>query len=253
MQYGGNTACVRVDNEGETLIVDAGSGLMQYLAEIEQDIRAGRIIRLEIVLSHLHLDHIIGLSTFSPLWDSKNDICIYTKSRNEMPLAKQVMGVFAPPYWPVDLSEMLCASVIEMDDSGFTSWGGLHVKPFASNHQDGTTVFRITGNKTLVYLLDCEMTDDLMKTPDFLEHCMDADLILLDAGYLPQDYPKKKGWGHSTYEHGVHLAKQANIKYMIAAHLSQRYLDEELRTVDAMLAKENINCKIAFDGMEISL
>lgn len=251
--YGGNTSCVRVDYGGETLLLDAGTGLLQYMAEKSNEIESGKPIRCEIILSHLHLDHIIGLPTFSPIFSAGNDIIIYTKNRSNAPLAQQVLGLFSPPYWPVNLAAMPHVTFVEITNEPFTTRGGLTVYPFQSTHQDDTTVFRLEGDKSLVYLLDCEVDNTLLAREDFLHLCQNADSIIFDSSYLPQDYTNKKGWGHSTYKHGIQLAELSNCKHMVFSHYNSSYPDSALDAVADILAQESRKYAIAYDGMVYTL
>lgn len=253
IHYGGNTTCVRIDYGNETLLLDGGSGILQYLEDKKEEIARGVSVRLEIVIGHLHMDHIIGLSSFFPLWNPNNDIRIYTKSRNSQPLAEQLLGLFSPPYWPVNLSEALCASIIEIDEREFCTRGGLRIQPFAAPHRDDTMAFRVTGDKTLVYLMDCEVDDKWLENKEFIGHCMNADMILFDNSYLPEDYRNKVGWGHSTYEHGLKLAAITHCENMIFSHNSQVYSDEMLHSVEEILAQHGSGYHLAYDGMEFSL
>lgn len=251
--FGGNTSCVRIDHEGETLLIDCGSGLLQYLAEEKQAGRKTPFKRTDILISHLHLDHIIGLPAFGALWKPNNNIRIFTKSRNNAPLAKQVFGAFAPPYWPVDLSKNLCADLVGIANEEFIVAGGIRVQTFASHHLDGTTAFKLTTDKTLIYLLDCELDEAWPGHPALLEFCAGADAIIFDASYLPADYPRKQGWGHSTYQHGLRLAQQTGCRQMIFSHFSPCYSDTMLESVQTSIEHPHTLHLAAYDGMELTL
>ena len=55
MQFGGATTSFYINLSGTVLIVDAGSGL----CKITKDISG--LNRLDLLLTHLHLDHLLGL------------------------------------------------------------------------------------------------------------------------------------------------------------------------------------------------
>ena len=253
IRYGGNTSCIRVDVSGETIIIDCGSGLARFHTDITPRLKQGENIRLSILLSHLHLDHICGLSAFSPLFNGKHDIRIFTKSRDVRPLASQIFGIFRPPYWPVELEKMNCAKLTAInEDEPFTLSDGIKITPFSARHQDGTTAFRIEADKTLIYLLDYEINEDTdpLSGP-LLEYCRNADLIIFDSSYLPEDYEKKRGWGHSTYKAAIGLAKRCGCKKMILCHLHYEYSDNILDLI-AEKVKNNGHL-LAYDGMELSI
>jgi phosphoribosyl 1,2-cyclic phosphodiesterase len=253
--YGGNTPCTKVETRGRTVIIDCGSGLFQYLKEIKP---AAEPLNLDILISHLHIDHIIGLSMFTPIWNADNNIRIYTKSRSAgEPLDAQVFKPFKPPYWPLDIRTMNRARIIEIKDGEpFTLDGGVKVTPFASNHPDGTTSFKIESDKTLIHLPDHEHEDNHEKTQKLIDICGGADCVIYDGAYLPKDYGRKRGFGHSTYEHGMELARRARCRNMIFTHFDQKYGDADLDGVNAVLKSgqtPDISYYMARDGLEVEI
>ena len=230
-RYGGNTSCMTVESGGSYLIVDAGSGLMllnKKLSAANPDYP--RNVKYNFLLSHLHYDHIIGFGTFPPVWERDNDIKIYTCSRNEKPLNEQIFGIFEPPYWPRSLLSASGAKFIEVWNGVPFEIDGFKVRPFAANHANKTISFEITdGKKTFVHLLDSEMEGmEQALYDELLEVCTNADLVVFDSAYSKEDYPKLKGWGHSTVEQGVALAKICKPKRMLFSHFGQQYDDAEL-------------------------
>jgi ribonuclease BN (tRNA processing enzyme) len=229
---------------GRIILLDAGTGLAGFAME-ENHRRL--TLPTDILLGHLHLDHIIGLPAFHALY-KPNNIRIFTKSRNDTPLAAQVFGVFKPPYWPVDFAEMNHAELVEIKGP-FNLSGSVRVIPFASDHPNETTAFRIEGEKTVVYLLDSETTENSPGFDALISFCDNADLMIFDAAYLPGDYNKKRGWGHSTFEAGITLADAAECKQIIFSHFDYSYNDE---VYDYLMEKiDNERFYLAYDGMEI--
>ena len=246
VEYGGNTSCVRVETEGRTIILDAGSGLFQYAMDI-----GSRPLEADILLGHLHLDHIIGLPMFKPLWHPASKIRILTKDRvGDGSLPAQVYGAFRPPYWPITLEKLSRAEVSALPmEEKFTLADGVTVTAIDSPHMDQTTAFRIEGDKTLVYLVDFEMpTSDLERYIDF---CRGADLVIFDACYLPVDTDGRQGWGHSTYESGLLLAERAGCKRMLFTHINPECADAMINWEARHL--RGTEHSFAFDGMELVL
>jgi len=234
------------------LVIDAGSGLVSLdreLAALGESAQGST----DILLSHLHMDHIIGLSAFSPLFDPKKGAVIYTASRDDRPLVSQIFGAFVPPYWPVPLEELVHAECIPISgDAPFAS-GPFTITPFVANHPDQTTSFHISdGKKTLVYLLDSEIA--LMNEADYkklVNYCKDADLVVFDAAYSSEDYPHFRGWGHSTVADGVRLRKDSSCKSILFSHFAQKYSDDEIDSWKQQLDGDGYI--FAQDGMEIIL
>ena len=251
-RFGGNTSCIKLSVGNYSIAVDAGSGLVN----LGHDICVGGGEPKgpqDILLSHLHMDHIIGLSVFAPGLAEKHGIRVFTVSRDDRSLAEQVFGVFQPPYWPLTLKEAMYAELIEIfEDKPFAA-GPLTITPFAASHPDKTMSFHITdGEKTLVYLLDSEIS--LMNDTGYarlVEFCKGADMVVFDAAYSPEDYEKYRGWGHSTVLDGIRLRKDSGCKHMLFSHFAQKYSDEDILSWREYF--DGNHYTFASDDMEIEL
>jgi len=244
-----------LETENEMLILDAGSGLMVLDAELREkypDYPLNLPFRPNIILSHLHLDHILGLSGFAPLWTKDAGARIFTHSRSdEKTLEEQIFGIYQPPYWPVHMSQMTTAECIEI--TGSFEVDGFTVTPFEAEHSDNTVCFYIThGNKSVVHLLDYEMPET-GPPPILMEYCKNADLIIFDSAYTPEHYKSKHGWGHSTVEHGLKLANDSNCKQMAFAHYGQEYSDKAIKEMSNLLPKGDKRFSFTFEGMDIDV
>jgi ribonuclease BN (tRNA processing enzyme) len=253
LTFGGNTSCVAVDIYGDgshVVLLDCGSGAYGY----SRCLTAGNMPkRLDILLSHLHVDHIIGLSMFGQLYnaDSGLDYRIFTKSRNGKPLAEQIFGLYKPPYWPFIASQRAYGECIAVDGGIFCLSDGVSVRVMDAKHANETTVFRINAaGKSLVYLLDSEIPIDENEYAKYIEFCKNADCLIFDGCFLPNVYPSKTGLGHSTYEIGIKLAEDSGCKMFVNAHWSQEYGDAELLDAQQKMRHDSIICHAAYDGLE---
>jgi len=250
-RYGSNTACMRVDIDGQTLIIDAGSGLLRLEDELRVNPGFPKKLpfQIDILLSHLHLDHIIGLTTFAPVLDEDAGVRIFVANHDERPLKEQIFQAFEPPYWPAPLDVIAQAECIPI--KGAFSIGAFDITPFESNHPNGTLSFRITdGNKVLVYMLDSEVsTLDKLHYEIMVSHCMNADLVVFDSTYAVEDYPARKGWGHSTPADAVKLADLSRCKKMLLSHFCHTYSDAKIDTFHS----QGKRFLAAYEGMEIEL
>ena len=259
LKGGGNTSCYRVDMNGRTIILDCGTGIMQFHSDmLKERAASGKSgLTFDILISHLHLDHIIGLSMFDFLFDKANNIRIFTRSRSGLPLESQIFGIFKPPYWPIDIAKMNNAGIFEIKGGDNIDLGdGIDVKVFDSMHDNDTSGFRLEGEKTLVYLLDYEIDKNSDDLPDLVEFCKNADAVVFDATYLPEDYPKRRGWGHSTFEAGMMLAEMARCKRMIFSHFFHIYDDDTLDSIMRRVKSQNstdIEYFAATDGLELNI
>jgi len=251
-RYGGNTSCFSLSCGDDFIVIDAGSGIMALRNEILHD--DGLLVKypINILLGHLHLDHLVGLGTFDPVWKKNQGARVFTISRDDRPMLEQISGVFAPPYWPVSPAPLGTIEVYEIHSEQKFAIGGFEITPFEADvHPNQTTAFHIShGDTHFVYLLDSEIVNPDAKTAEMLDkYCAGADMIIFDAAYTDEDYAHRAGFGHSTVSAGVKLAAKWNCKKMVFSHFDQKYLDEELDSwLDGL---DNQKFIMARDGLVI--
>ena len=251
-KFGGNTSCMTIESAGEELVIDAGSGLFAYSEKlrIKNKGRHGEP-PVHILLSHLHIDHIIGFGTFAPAWKGRK-IKVYTLNRDARPLMEQVFGIFKPPYWPSSMLKLNNIEVIEIFPNVPFNIGVFTVIPFSAIHPDDTVSFYMTdGKKRMVHMLDSEPESDNIDCVIGRDYLVNSDLVVYDASYAPDEYPKFAGWGHSTVKHGVALQKKWNVKLMMFSHFAQHYNDDDLESLKTYFDSDRFI--LAHDGLEFDI
>ena len=245
MEYGGDTSSFMLCTEDKTIIFDSGSGILKssdLLTETEE---------CHLLLSHMHMDHIIGLAFWRPLFQKEKCVHIYSEKRNMMTAKQQISNFLKAPYWPVGVE--LFNGVKEYRDiviGESFKIGDTDVKTMRSNHPDDCTLYRVEWEgKSVVYALDFEHSEK--STAELADFARDCDLLVYDATYTPEEYPEKMGWGHSTWEEGLKLKKKANAKQLLLAHLDIRQSDEMLDSLQKKLTETDDKVYLAKEGMEI--
>ena len=244
LKYGGNTSCFLADLGGETVILDAGSGLASLGTAVP--LPDGRR-RVHMLLSHLHIDHIMGLFSFSLLHDRSAEICLY----GDTGLRSRLGAVLGPPYWPLGLDDFRAhVEVRELAPGERLPLGsGVTVSTLRGNHPGGSLLYRLeSGGKTLVYALDCEMDGDTCAA--LACFARNADLLIWDAAFAPEDLIR--GWGHSTWQEGLALGREAGVKQVLMTHYSQVYTDSFLSEQEKLAATDS-RCLFAKEGMVLQL
>jgi phosphoribosyl 1,2-cyclic phosphodiesterase len=233
--YGGNTACAEVEGrDGTIVILDAGTGVR----------RVGRTYteprRLDILLTHLHMDHIQGLGFFEPFFEKDFEIHVWGPPSATFDLRTRLTRYLSPPLFPVRLRDV--AARLELHDApmGEFEIGGLKVTGQMVIHPGPTVGYRISdGVSTIAYMPDHEpalSTEGHEPTPEWTsghDLAADADLLLHDAQYTAAEYEGRVGWGHSRIDDAVALAQMANVKRLVTFHHDPAHDDARL---DAMLA-----------------
>ena len=119
MRYGGNTTCLEVRSAtGPVVVFDAGTGIRELGLEL-----AGESLHdIDLVLTHLHLDHIEGLGFFALLFDPECTIRIYGPRPANGSLEEEIAAYLSPPYFPVPFERIDAAiSFQEIETDTWTS------------------------------------------------------------------------------------------------------------------------------------
>lgn len=251
--FGGNTACIFIGfDNGRIAILDAGTGIRKLGEDfIHKSIE--QYDNIFIGLSHTHWDHIQGFPFFMPAYDPKRHftIAIYGKDRKIDSLENIFAIQMQQEYFPVPLNKMGANLTFwQPDISSVTTPSGINIFASRHSHPGGAYGYRITEEKkTLVYCTDIEHGDEI----DFnvVSLAKNADLLIHDAHYSPDDLTRKKGWGHSSWEQAVEVATQAGVKTLALFHHNPEYNDIFLQEMENQCQKQFPESFFAREGMEI--
>lgn len=254
-QFGGNTSCVLVTfDNGRIGILDAGTGIRK----LGRDILANGFAQHDnifIGLSHTHWDHIQGFPFFKPAYDPKRHFTLAIAGKKSG--ATNLESIFAMQmqreYFPVSLSDMGAhISFWQPETMEFTTSGGISVQTSKHNHPGNAYSYRITeGSKTLVYCTDVEHGDSI--DPNVVNLAQNADLLIHDAQYSPEELKQKRGWGHSSWEQAIEVALQANVKKLALFHHDPEHDDSFLLGIEKECQRLFANAVMAREGMVITL
>jgi phosphoribosyl 1,2-cyclic phosphodiesterase len=230
-KYGGNTSCVQISGMGDsTLILDAGTGIRRLGQALEKKIK-----KVDILLTHLHLDHIQGLGFFAPLFDPTMEVHIYGPATSNRHLHFLLSKYLSPPLFPVLLSDLPCKLYLHKIPEDEFTIDNFTVKGEMVCHPGITYGYRISSNASSVtYLPDHEPALGVPAFPlapawtSGYDISANADLLLHDAQYTPQEYKERVGWGHSTLEQAIVFAELAKVKTLIPFHYDPCHDDKQL-------------------------
>src|SRR5215510_5232922 len=71
LRYGGDTTCMELRADGEIIVLDAGTGIRPLGVALDREFQAPPI-KLSLLITHAHWDHIQGCPFFKPAYDSKD-------------------------------------------------------------------------------------------------------------------------------------------------------------------------------------
>jgi phosphoribosyl 1,2-cyclic phosphodiesterase len=247
VRYGGNTACAEVEGRDGTIVVlDAGTGVRR----VGDTFKEPR--RLDILLTHLHMDHIQGLGFFAPFFRRDFEVHVWGPPSTTQDLRTRLTRYLSPPLFPVRLRDV--AARLELHDApmGRFEIGGLEVTAQTVIHPGQTLGYRISdGESTMAYLPDHEPAlgvDGIPHRADWTsghDLAAGADLLLHDAQYTTDEYEQRVGWGHSRVTDAVDLARLAGARRLVTFHHDPAHNDA---TLDEMLSVARAR---AGDGLEV--
>ena len=238
LRYGGNTTCVELlDNRGDRLVIDLGTGATELAKQLmKTEFGKGRG-RLNVLLSHTHLDHLQGLPFFTPFFVPGNRIRLLGADPAGATLEATLQNQLAPHYSPLEGLENLAADVtIDSFAQGAAfELDGFDIKTAAVPHGNmWTTAFRVAADgHVIVFLSDVEYPNPDAPMPEAIALAHDADLLIHDAMHADHEYAVRRGWGHSPVAAAQAVASAAGVKRLVLFHHSPDATDA---MIDAMVA-----------------
>lgn len=249
--YGGNTHSTLVNVDGRAIIFDGGTGI---LSQSDYPLWSQLPHRIDIFLSHYHLDHIIGLPLFMPFFDSQHECHLYGPAYGGLGCEEILSKLFVPPFWPIQLDKLpanLTFHTIELQQELILD-DDITLSFLMLNHPDGSVGFRLCHNgKAFCHILDHEHTEAF--TPTLSAFVYGCDLMICDASYSEKEYDGKVGFGHSTIEGMAAFSETAKVKHLLLSHHASAKTDSSLAETEKQLVQNYPHCSLAKEGMVIAL
>ena len=256
-RYGGNTACVAVAGHGDQLVIlDAGSGIRPLGNELARS--HGGAMNLDLLLSHTHWDHIQGLPFFQPLNTRGNTVRIYGSEQGGVPLEEILDRQMDPVVFPVPLKALAADLRVTEITHGSFEIDGFRVETFRLRHPGTTLGFKlvpVAGGPTLAYLTDNELgTGGNYDVPEdwraqLVQFLGGVDTLIHDGMYSEALLESRLGWGHSTPDQAVGLAKEARVPRLVLFHHEPEHDDA---AIDALVAETQAMAKRRAPRVEVS-
>jgi phosphoribosyl 1,2-cyclic phosphodiesterase len=274
VRYGGNTTCIQVvTDDGEILILDAGTGIRALGNELMKNTP----VHASLFISHTHWDHIQGLPFFVPLFVPGNQLQLYGTFDPiyNKDLQSILGGQMEYCYFPVRSLELKAdISYHSLREGDTVQVGDATITCVLMNHPVLTYGYRIDCNGRSVFFsgdhehpyniydpgeFGHEEFEELIaqKAQRIVDVANEVDLFIVDTMYTEAEIVQKRGWGHGTFKSGLSMGMQAKAKHIVFTHHDPMRTDDEL---DAILIglRENTDdaspmLSIASEGLEIVL
>ena len=280
LKVGGNTSCVEIRVGNHILICDGGTGIIPLGEKLAAD---GDVHELLIVFTHYHWDHICGMPFFIPAFRRDWRINFFGPGQSPKDIEKRLSDQMKAPYFPVE-TETWAASIgyLAPNEAGFTH-GPMKITYHNVHHPGVTYGYRIEVNgKSIVYVSDNEFLfleksiaqrfdefsteeQEMLERMKHEERSIEldvvrgADILIHDAQYTPEDYERKRGWGHSCYIDTVNSAIDAGVKALYLYHHDPGYNDQSVEAIHQKSLEiiksrgSQMKCVVAREGMVIDL
>ncbi len=246
---GGNTSCVEVTAGNSRLVLDAGTGIRR----LGNDLLRQGPVDVTVLLSHVHWDHIQGLPFFAPIYVPGTRMHMVSGA-NGTPLRDVLRRQMSAPVFPVDIADVPASmSYLEVRDRQRFVVGDAEVTAARANHPDQVYAWRIEHKgRAVVYATDTEHYRCV--DPRLASLARGADLLIYDAQYLPTEYTgeggmSRVGWGHSTWEAAVELARAAGVGQLVLFHHDPSRSDEAVARIEASAQAQFEDTVAAREGL----
>jgi ribonuclease BN (tRNA processing enzyme) len=248
--YGGNTSCVGITiDDGEQIVLDLGTGLRALgTTLLGPDATHPAPLRASVLLSHLHLDHVVGLPFFAPLRNPDTVLDVYGPRQPAGGLCDALSSLVQPPFFPIPLA--LMPGQIRCHDTGDEDLaiGAAKVRARAVAHRGFTLGFRVEADgASVAYIPDHQQPADETDLDDsVLELCADVDVLIHDGQYTEAEQAAKPHWGHSTVAFAVRIAREVGARQLVLFHHDPAHDDA---AVDRLLGRAR---ELAGDRVRVS-
>jgi phosphoribosyl 1,2-cyclic phosphodiesterase len=252
-----------IASDGRRFIFDAGSGIRLLGEEMQ---RAGGSPRAELFLTHFHWDHIQGLPFFAPLYNSETHLRVHGAKQGDTDIQTLIAGQMGPVYFPIPFEAV--SAHLEFRHLTGEPWqdGDVEVTSMRVRHPGHTHGYKIrVGDYEVAYIPDVELVggnyplDQKQTYRELIQFLGGVELLFHDGMFTDAEYPRREGWGHSTFTQAVELAEEAGIQRLYIFHHAPERTDADLyRILDELrddLARRNskLEIGIAAEGEELSV
>jgi phosphoribosyl 1,2-cyclic phosphodiesterase len=253
-RYGGNTSCVEVRCGERLLIFDAGTGLRALGHALA---KTGRPAVLDLLFSHTHFDHVVGLPFFAPCYDKQSQMRFWAGHLKRGSGIESVLGKsMAPPLFPIPLD--IFAAQIDFIDfaaggSPLVPHPGISLRTAPLNHPNGATGYRVEyRGKSVAYITDTEHFAG-RRDPNVMRLIQNVDIMIYDSTYTDDEYLSHRSWGHSTWQEGVRLANAAQAGKLVIFHHDPDHDDDFMDKIAAEAEAVRPGTVVAREGLVLTL
>ena len=248
LQYGGCTTCFSLETDQGLILLDAGTGLTHVARELA--VRS-ELPPITMLFTHLHMDHLLGLPCFAPLYQSNAHITLMADPRRAGSWQIDLRTFIGSPYFPVGLADVDASMELHnlpVAQDGMDLYG-VRITWFSVPHPQQCLAYRFeTPGGVIVVATDTEYTPETLD-PAFVDFCRRADTIVFDTQYTTAEYDAHRGWGHSTWEAAVTLMNEAAPGTLVLTHHEPQRTDDQINALLRVIQADTPGIRAGADNM----
>lgn len=282
VRYGGHTSCVEVRSDfGECLVVDAGTGLRGLGKELASQAFEEEGNTYNLILSHVHWDHIQGLPFFEPAYVGGNTVVVHAPRSATDELRQVIGGITRQEFFPVDLEAVPADFEFrEVSPGNEFEVGEFSILPMGLNHPFGAVGYRIRADRTSVaYVSDTAPFDRMLHKQHFtgspeepssedrsvlremrsalVESLHKVDTVIYDTHFTPEEYERFPHWGHSTPAHALDICAESQVRQLVLYHHAPAHDDDTMDRIGDEYRKlgqdRGVTVVVAREGMHLTV
>jgi len=251
-RFGSDTSCVELRCGERTILLDAGTGIVPCGRKLYEE----KVHDFDVLLTHCHFDHIMGLPFLIPLYKDHVSTRIFAGHFFDATTCRNMVERFMrPPYFPVtpkqfaariDYRDFRPPEMIELGD-------GILVRTFRLNHPNGAVGFRVEyAGRSVCYITDTEHEPGRLDR-DLCDFVAGAEVMIYDSTYTDDEFERYTGFGHSTWQQGVRICEAGNVASLIISHHDVLRTDEWLEALEAEAKSRFAGAMVARTGLTLSI
>ena len=266
IRFGGESTCIEVQtDDGEVIIIDAGSGIRKLGQQLLKD---KSVSKINLLLTHSHWDHLAGFPLFQPAYSSRFSFALCGGNDAQQSVMNYLMHQMDPPYFPVNFTELkakfesgCCCNNAKCENRLRFADRSTICESIPLNHPNGGFGCKLTGKTgSFVFLTDNEIRyahPGGLSRDAYVKFCAHASLLLHDAQYVEAEYERTRGWGHSTFQDALDLAIDAGVQRLGLFHHDPDRTDDELDRLVEWCKKyiqnkgSAVDCFACAEGMKL--
>ncbi len=247
-RHGGHTTCFSLNTRQGLIVIDAGTGIISLSDRL---VKTKTLPPITLLFTHFHLDHVIGLPLFQPLYRPQTRITLMADPKRPGDWTQSLKTLVSTPYWPVDL--MNCPAHIRFknlpSNRPALNLYGIRVSWCPLRHPQHCLAYRLDiSGKSIVIATDYEPGNSRLDER-FLRFCRGTGTLILDAQYTPREAAVHRGWGHGTWQKATAIAREANAGELILTHHDRYRTDTQINAMVRAARRHFPRTRAAREGM----